>query len=125
MTKKIIFIFSISFFIFSFNLTAQDEIIIEGKQIKKSQNVQHVGEAVFVPQKSKIILIEGDLTSFSLSIDNFTKYQFYYSNEQYEPPVYSTIIDPGMYKLYPDLPPDKDSVLVKIKLIYINEWLFV
>lgn len=109
-----------SFLAISFSANAQEEIVIEGKQIKKSQNVQFEGRAVYVPQKSKITFVEGSSTSFSLRIDNFTKYQFYYTEGKYEPPTYSVIIEPGMYELYPDLPPGIDSVFVRIKLVPIN-----
>ena len=102
-----------SFLAISTNVEAQT---IEGKQIKQAQNVQHKGIAVFVPVQSKIVSVEGSKTSFSLRIDNFAKYQFYYIDDNYTPPTYSVVIEPGMYVLYPDLPPKLDSVFVKIKL---------
>ena len=96
--------------------SVEAQISIEGTQVKKAQNIQYEGQAVYVPQKSKIVSVEGSLTSFSLRIDNFARYQFYYSDNQYEPPTYSVVIEPGMYQLFPDLPPGIDSVHIKIKI---------
>ena len=117
--KKIISILSI-IILLSISLNVNAQIVIEGKQIKKSQNVQFEGQSVYVPQKCKIVSVEGTKTSFSLRIDNYTKYQFYFAEGTYNPPTYSVIIEPGMYKLYPDLPPNFDSVFVRIKLESIN-----
>lgn len=120
MKTKPLILFFIGFLLLSFSSSAQ-EVVLEGKQVKKSQNVQYVGETVYVAQKSMIEIVEGSKTSFSLRIDNFSKYQFYFTEGKYEPPTYSVIIEPGMYQLYPDLPPDTDSVFVKIKLVPIDE----
>ncbi len=114
MKKNIILIL---FLLFIFSLqTINAQIIIEGKQVKKSQNVQFEGTAIYVPTQSKIVTVSGSKTSFSLRVNNQTKYQFYYDTDHYEPPTYSIIIEPGMYELYPDLPPDLDSVFISITI---------
>ncbi len=117
MNKKILLLL---FFLLTFSLYGTSQVIvIEGKQVKKSQNVQYFGTPVYVPQKSIIKVVEGVKTSFSLRIDNQTKYQFYYTNGKYEPAISNgtTIIAPGMYHLYPDLPIGKDSAWIRIKLV--------
>ncbi len=78
--------------------------------------MQFNGEPVYIPVQCYIDNASGDFTSFSLQIDNLPKYQFYFSDDKFDPSFSDTIIEPGMYVLYPDLPPDKDSVTIKIEL---------
>jgi len=80
------------------------------------QNVQFEGQAVYIPVQCKIVSVSGNHSSFALRIDNTTKYQFYYQSKSYSPALNTVIIEPGMYYLYPDLPPDVDSVSIKITL---------
>ena len=90
---------------------------IEGVQKKLDQNLQFEGEPIYIPVQCVISDVTGDFSSFSLRIDNSTKYQFYYESDVFEPPFSQVIIQPGMYVLYPDLPPDVDSIRIKIELV--------
>ncbi len=119
---KKIFILLVFVLSFYYSSVAQKVTVIEGKQVKESQNLHYSGKPMYVPQKSKIRIVDGAKTSFSLRIDNQTKYQFYYIDGKYEPPIYggTTIIEPGMYNLYPDLPIGVDSVWVRVELVSIE-----
>jgi len=111
----IIFLTIIGFVGFSQNY------FIEGTQKKLDQNLQFEGEPIFIPVRCIISNVDGDYSSFSLRIDNSTKYQFYYENDEFEPPFSQVIIEPGMYVLFPDLPPNADSIKIKIELVPIDE----
>lgn len=91
------------------------EITIAGELSMKAQNISHSGDEVFIANKSKIISISGDQASFSLRTGNTTKYQFFYKNG-YSPVLNSIIIEPGTYKLYPNLPPNTQKVFIEIIL---------
>lgn len=115
-----IVILLVFFFIIITSRNVFSQIIVEGKQTRENQSIIYSGVPVFVPQKCKIVSIEGDKTSFALRIENITIYQFYYENNEYTPPAYSTVIEPGLYVLYPNLSPNNDSVWVKIKLEFLE-----
>ncbi len=116
--KKLIFLLFIIFF--SASLYSQQTYRIEGKQIKLDQNLKFKGKAVYIPVNCKIFDLKGDFTSFSLRLDNNIKYQFYYNQGEFDPKLDSIIIEPGMYFLYPDLPPNTDSIRVEIFLKPLN-----
>jgi len=117
---KIISLIVLVFILTSISNNIYSQIIVEGKQTRENQNITFTGVPVFVPQKCKIISIEGNKTSFALRIENITIYQFYFENNEYTPPAYSTIIEPGLYVLYPNLSPENDSVWIKIKLEFLE-----
>lgn len=115
--KKLFVILFLS--IISFTSFSQS-YFIEGTQKKLDQNLQFEGEPVFIPVQCVISDVTGNFSSFTLRIDNSTKYQFYYMSNIFEPPFSQVIIEPGMYVLYPDLPPNVDSIRIKIELIPIE-----
>lgn len=110
-----IIIISLVLFLSASKINAQD-ITISGKQIKSSGNIQYIGASIYVSQESRIVNFIGPKTSFSLRIDNYNKYQFYFNNNKFTPPLESIIIEPGMYTLYPDLIENKDSIEIKVVL---------
>lgn len=116
---KKIYIILFLLIVFSFAGFSQS-YFIEGTQKKLDQNLQFDGEPVFIPVQCVITNVVGDFSSFSLRIDNATKYQFYYETDEFVPPFSQVIIEPGMYVLYPDLPPNVDSIKIQVELMPVD-----
>jgi len=97
--KKFIHIFFIGFLIFfsSNNLFSQ-EITIVGEQEKHNQNIKFVGQSVYVPEACTIKSYFGDKTAFSLRIQNINRYQFYFENNKFNPPLES--VTTNIYFIY-------------------------
>ena len=115
---KILFFFTISFYpliAFSQNIEAI------GKAYRLNGNVQFSNEKFNIPAKAKIISIKGDKTSFSIYGANNNIYNFFYSNGNYEPSPFDTLIKHGFYIILPDLPDKKDSVTIKIEFELVGE----
>lgn len=90
-------------------------ISAKGKAFIMNGNVQFTNSKFDLPANARIVSIKGDKTSFSIYGSNNNIYNFYYSNDGYEPNPFQTIIKPGFYTILPNLPKNKDSVTVLIE----------
>ncbi len=103
----------------SYVLNAQDLTVTAAQKITNG-NLMYIGTEFYVLQNAKIIAVKGDKVSFTLQIGNKNFYHFDFKDGKYTPAFDSVIIEPNVYKLYPFLPDDKDSVKITLELEYLE-----
>ena len=118
---KLLFKFTAIIFLLSMSYVSNAQnLSVTSKQEIINGNLTFFGKEFYILQKAKIADVKGDKVSFTLQINNKNFYHFDYKDDKYTPAFDSVIIEPNVYKLYPFLPDDKDSVKITVEFEYIE-----